>query len=58
MRTGNHKHTPAKLNEHACKWARALNFGEFSDSDSNKEAYINYRFNIFVYEGHDPWHTQ
>jgi hypothetical protein len=45
---------------HAGKWARALIFfliPNLSGSDKAKEEKKNSRFNVFVYEGHNSWHT-
>ncbi len=39
-------------------WSWALYFGEFQWFEQYKEASTYYRFNIFAYEGHNPWHTR
>jgi hypothetical protein len=42
------------VNASACP----LNFWVFDCLVKAKEATKNYRFNIFAYEVHDPWHTR
>ncbi len=51
------KYAGLETRTNAGRWAWALNFGELSGFEQYKEALINYRFNIFAYEGQDPWHT-
>ncbi len=50
------KYVHREIRMHGSKWALALI--EFSSLDKAKKVTKNYRFSIFAYEVHNPWHKR